>query len=63
VSGICNAHKHYEPGCRQCEMDNEPMEVASFECPKCRETFEDLYYTASTVMECPFCDDVVMEKK
>ena len=21
MSGFCSAHKHYEPGCKQCEME------------------------------------------
>ena len=28
MSGFCSAHKHHEPGCRQCESSNEPS-VAS----------------------------------
>ena len=63
MSGICSAHKHYERGCRLCEaMDNEPMKVAAFKCPECGETFDEIYYMDSTVMDCPYCDDAVMEK-
>jgi len=62
MSGFCSAHKHHEPGCRQCGMDDEPMKIAAFKCPECGEIFEEIYYMDSSVMNCPYCDDVVMDK-
>ena len=61
MSGFCSAHKHHEPGCRQCEMDDEPMKVADFKCPECGEVFEDIWYMDSTVINCPYCNGL-MEK-
>ena len=34
MSGFCSAHKHHEPGCKQCEMEKP-------HCPICgSETYE-----------------------
>ena len=32
MSGFCSAHKHYEPGCPQCEAGHGDVTVQCFIC-------------------------------
>jgi len=61
MSGFCSAHKHHEPGCRQCEMDAEPMYVSDFKCPECGETFDDIWHMDLSNLRCLYCN-ALLEK-